>query len=54
MYIAFLRSFQGPGDLNDHRILNVIRSLRVLRVLNFLDAPGFLYKRNGKACKAEM
>ena len=36
MYIAFLRLFKGLGNLND---------LRVLRVLNFLKAPGFLYKK---------
>lgn len=42
MYIVLLRLFKGLGDLND------------LRVLNFLKAPGFLYKKNGKACKEEM
>lgn len=40
MYIAFLRLFKGLGNLND------------LRVLNFLKAPGFLYKKS-KACKEE-
>lgn len=39
---SVLRFFQGLGDHNDHR------------VLSFLEAPGFLYKKIGKACKAEM
>lgn len=51
MYIVLLRLFKGLGDLNDLRVLRV---LNVLGVLNFLKAPGFLYKKNGKACKEEM
>lgn len=48
MYIAFLRLFKGFGDLNDLRVLNVLRVLRAPRVLNFLKAPGFLYKKMAK------
>lgn len=46
-----LRLFKGLDNLNDLRVLRV---LNVLRGLNFLKAPGFHYKKNGKACKEEM
>lgn len=43
-----LRLFKGLDNLNDLRVLNVLRGL------NFLKAPGFHYKKAAKACKEEM
>lgn len=40
-----LRLFKGLENLNDLRVLRV---LRAPRVLNFLKAPGFLYKKMAK------
>lgn len=40
-----LRLFKGLDNLNDLRVLRVPN---VLRALNFLKAPGFLYKKTAK------